>query len=310
MVPVANKDGEHFGGVFGSLRGIKSVVDQFKPTEVMVVYDGPNSALRRKMVDKSYKGSRKKEWKRGVVKAYDFLNENEQSDNFSKQIRRLSEYLQFFPVKVISVPYVEADDVIAEVVNHIEKEDVAIIYSTDGDYKQLISKNIACYNPISKLLITEDVFKSKHGFLAENYIYYKVVVGDKSDDLPGVSGIGEKTFIKLFPSLTVEPIKNLDELFAISSNIVGLKSSKESTKKKHKLILDNEDLIRKNWKLMQLHDVDISLQTKSVCREFMEDPPNRFNRLRLRSMFIEDGLNIYVKNFDDWSRTFSILMRG
>lgn len=310
IVPITNDDGEHFGGVFGFLRSLKAATDQFQPDEVFIISDGPNSALRRKMVDKNYKSSRKKPWKKGIVKAYDFLNEQQQSDNFSMQIKRLYEYLDILPVKTLSLPYVEADDLIAEIVNTMPSNTEAVIYSTDADYKQLVTENIICYNPMAKQLTTEETFFEKFGMRADNYIYFKVIDGDKSDDLPGVNGIGKKTFLKLFPQVAEEHIESLDEIFEHCRHAVGSRSRiyTKAMKNRYSDILDAEDLVRKNYQLMQLQDVDISIQSKDLCKEIQEDLPHRFNRFKLRAMFIQDKLNNHVKYFDDWSRVFSRLM--
>lgn len=310
IVPITNDDGEHFGGVFGFLRSLKAVTDKFKPTQVYIVSDGPNSSLRRKMIEPNYKSSRKKEWKRGVVKAYDFLNEQDHNDNFSMQITRLYEYLSVLPVKTLSLPYVEADDLIAEIVNTMPPTSDAIIYSSDADYKQLVRRNVVCYNPMAKQLTSEKSFFEKYGLRADNYIYFKCICGDKSDDLPGVSGIGEKTFVKLFPHVADEHIESLDEIFEFARHAIGSTSKvyTKALKNRYNDVLAAEDLIRKNYRLMQLQDVDISLASKDICSDLQLDTPNKFNRFKLRTMFIQDKLNTHVMYFDEWSRVFSGLM--
>jgi len=312
IVPVTNDDGEHMGGVFGFLRSLKAAIDTFKPTDVYIISDGPQSGLRRKMVDKNYKASRRKEWKRGTVKAYDFLNEQEERDNFSMQLKRLNEYLSVLPIKTLSIPYEEADDLIAEIVNTMPSDTGAIIYSTDGDFKQLINERIVCYNPMAKQLTTKESFFEKHGYRVDNYIYFKCIDGDKSDDLGGVNGIGKKTFIKLFPQMKDEHLESMDEVFEYSRHVIGSKSKEftKSIKTHHNNILESEDLLRKNYRLMQLNDVDISLQSKEICKTTIGESPNKFNKFKLRVMFIEDKLNTQVKYFDDWVRSFSHLMKG
>lgn len=312
IVPVTNDDGEHFGGTFGFLRSLKAAVEEFKPTSVYVIRDGFNSGLKRKQIDSNYKASRKKEWKPGSVKGYDFLNEQDQKDSFSMQIKRLDEYLETLPVKTLSLAYIEADDLIAEIVNTMPSDTGAIIYSTDADFKQLVNDRVVCYNPMAKQVTSKESFFDKHGFRADNYIYFKCIDGDKSDDLPGVNGIGKKTFIKLYPQMAEVHIKDIDELLEYSRHVVGSRSKTftKSIKNHHKSILEAEELIRKNYQLMQLNDVDISLQSKDVCRVLQEDTPNTFNRFKLRSMFMQDKLNGHVKYFDDWVRAFSNLTVG
>jgi len=310
IVPVTNEDGEHMGGVFGFLRSLKSAVDKFKVTEVYIVSDGPHAALRRKMIDPNYKASRKKPWKRGIVKAYDFLNEQEQNDNFGMQIAKLNQYLAILPVKTLSLPYVEADDLIAEIVNTLRDDQDAIIYSSDADYKQLVKRNVVCYNPMAKQLTSEKSFFEKFGMRADNYIYFKCFDGDKSDDLPGVPGIGNKTFLKLFPQVAERHIDSLDEFFEFARHAIGStsKTYTKAMKNRYRDILDHEELIRKNYKLMQLNDANISLHSKDICEKLVNTSPNEFNRFKLRSMFLQDKLSAHVKYFDEWSRVFSGLM--
>jgi DNA polymerase-1 len=313
IVPIKNDDGEHFGAVFGFLKSLKSIVEKFKPTDVMIVTDGPNSALRRKMLFKEYKANRRKTWRRGLVKAFDFLSEEEQSSNFNFQIRRIKEYLSNFPVKTITIPYIEADDVIAEVCNTLDDKTEAIIYSTDGDYLQLLGNpNTLCYNPITKKLISKKTFIDKHGYVPENYIFIKAIEGDKSDNIPGIKGLGKKTFLKLFPKLVDQHVESINEIIDEAYHIVrsGAKGYTRGQINGYQKIIDNEDLLLRNYNIMQLMDVDISLQSRQIIKEFMEAKPNGFNRLALRKLFISDKMYSQVKYFNDWSRVFCGLIRG
>jgi len=312
VVPITNEDGEHFGGCFGFLKSMKSAIDMFNPDVVYVISDGPQAALRRKLIDKNYKADRKKEFKRGIIKAYDFLNEQEYQDNFNMQLQRLEKYLSILPIKYMSVPYVEADDIIAEITNTLSDNEEAIIYSTDADYKQLINDNVSCYNPVAKLLSTKSVFLKKHGYLPDNYIYFKLVNGDKSDGVTGISGIGEKTFIKLFPEMKTESFDDIEDMLEQVRHALdsGAKKYTKSILGKYQLLAENEDLLYKNWKLMQLQDVDVSIQCKDMIKRLIASNPNKFNRIKLRIMFMQDKLGGAVKYFDDWSRVFSRLMIG
>jgi 5'-3' exonuclease len=163
---------------------------------------------------------------------------------------------------------------------------------------------------MAKQLTTMQTFLEKHGFLVANYIYFKVIVGDKSDDLPGVEGIGEKTFLKLYPHATTEVIGSLEEIFDHARHAIASKSPSytASILKRYQDVLDAEMLIRKNYQLMQLNNVDISIQSKDVCRELQLDSPNDFNRMKLRMMFIRDRLNGQIQYFEDWARVFTNLV--
>ena len=308
VIPVTSDNGDHFGGVFGFIRSVKSAIDMFKPDEVVIAWDGPNSGLRRKLMFKEYKAHRRsKPWQRGLVRAFDFLSEQQQSENFLFQLKRIKEYLAMLPVKVISMPYVEADDVIAEIVRLSKDQNIeCVIYSSDGDYKQLVNEKVSCYNPISKKLTTADSFLNENGYPAQNFIFVKSIKGDSSDNIPGIKGLGEKTAVKLF-NLDSRIYLDIDDLIGECTYILNgeTKGYTKSQLAKYKLILDNTDALRRNYCLMQLKDVDISTQSKDVIREFMNLKPNSFDKFRLKYMMVEDHLGSQLKNFDSLARSFA-----
>jgi len=307
IIPITNDDGEHFGGVFGFLKSVKAAVDKFKPTEVVICWDGPHSGLRRKNLFPKYKANRNKDWKRGSVKAFDFLNEQEQSDNFVMQIKRVQEYLDLLPVKVIRIPYVEADDIIAVYAQKLAETSQVIIYSSDADFKQLVNDNIQHYNPIAKKFTTRESFIAEKGIDPKNYIIFKCASGDKSDNIPGVRGIGEATILKLFPELKGDDIITIKEVLE-KSRRVGFSTLRDYTpgdRNKYKLISDNSEQIKLNYRLMQLIDPEISNQAKEIVLNSVTASPQQFNSLGLKMKFIKDKLEKTVRRFDDWAHTFA-----
>lgn len=303
VVPVRNDNGDHYGAVFGFLRSIKTAINLFGPSEVIITMDGPNSGLRRKVIYKEYKSNRNKGWKRGSIRAYDFLSENEQKSNFNFQVNRIKEYFSHLPVKTIMLPYVEADDIIAEICNeHRNKKDV-IIYSSDADYFQLLEDRVFCFNPITKNLTGRAQFIDKHGYIPENYIFVKSVSGDKSDNISGVGGIGEKTFLKLFPEMVDTDLLSIQDIIKKCFVRSGLKNTKGMIKNYKKLI-DSEEVLSRNYQLMQLSDVNVSLQSKDIISDVMLRSANKFNGIVFRKMIIEDKLNSQIRHLDDWYREF------
>jgi 5'-3' exonuclease len=307
IIPVTNDDGEHFGGVFGFLKSLKAAVEKFQPTEVVVCCDGANSGLRRKNLFPKYKAHRRKEWKRGAVKAFDFLNEQEQNDNFVMQIRRIQEYLDVLPVKVIRIPYVEADDVIAIYAQELEKTSEVVIYSSDADFKQLVSDNIHYYNPISKQYLDRAAFREDKGIDPKNYIFFKSLQGDKSDGIPGIRGMGETTMLKLFPDLTGDTRLSIDTLVE-TANRYGFSKQGEYTpgqRNKFKLLAENADTLRLNYRLMQLLEPEISNQAREIITSKVTESPQSFNAMKLRMMFMQDKLEKTIKSFGGWAHTFA-----
>ena len=83
--------------------------------------------------------------------------------------------------------------------NH--QDDKVFIISSDKDFLQLVSKNVIVYRPMEKKYYTEDVIKEKYKMPAKNFILYKTLLGDNSDKIKGVKGLGEKGLFKKFPEL-------------------------------------------------------------------------------------------------------------
>lgn len=310
VCPLTNENEEHFGAVIGSLNSIKSFITKTNPTDVYVITDGEKAALRRKMMLKEYKANRKKEWSRGACRAYDFLNEQDQKDNWSFQKKRLDQYLDVLPIKTIAIPYLEADDVIAQISNTMNNEETQIvIYSSDADYQQLINENVYCYNPITKKLLNKDKFFEKHGILPNNYIYLKCIQGDNSDNVTGIKGIGPKTLLKMVPELAERKIESVSEFLDICQHAInsGNKTYSKSMLNKFKLVLDSVDKIQLNYNIMQLSDVDISQQSRDLINRVINEDVNKFSKSNLRTMFYEDKMFNNLKYFTDWSIIFSKL---
>jgi len=310
VVPVTNSNGEHFGGTIGFLKSLKQAVDKLSPSEVYIISDGPSSSARRKLKHKEYKGNRDRVWKRGAVRAFDFLNEEELKGNYAHQIARLNDYLNILPIKKIEIAYIEADDIIAEIANNYHKDCNIIIYSTDKDYLQLLNNNVFVFNPMNKKIVTKNTFFDDYGMRADNYIYLKIVEGDSSDNIKGIPGIARKTFLKMFPSARDEKIENVPELVEMSQHAVDSKSTAytKGVINKFNLMMKSEEKLKLNYELMQLSDADISLQSKDIIQKFVEEEKaNSFMKMRLKIMFIEDHVEGIIKSVHDWSMIFSKL---
>ena len=105
----------------------------------------------------------------------------------------------------------EADNYIASIINNVKQKDIEfIIVSTDTDFFQLINKRTFLYIPRGKNSILYDTktFKDKFNIMPSEYIFYKSLIGDKTDNISGIKGIGKITAIKIINSLKEE--KSLD----------------------------------------------------------------------------------------------------
>jgi 5'-3' exonuclease len=129
----------------------------------------------------------------------------------------------------------------------------------------------------------EDAVLDEFGISSHNLIWYRVLDGDKSDNIPGVKGLGLKTIQKKLPFLSENRIVNIDEV------ITELPESK--------------DVIELNYKLMQLSDVDISGTTKTKIIDRVNEPINRLVKYKFEKMFLEDKLFTALPNVTSWLAT-------
>jgi DNA polymerase I len=291
-VPALNDDGDHVGGVVGFLRSIAALVRQFKPTRCVLVFDGKGGSARRKKVFSNYKANRAVKTK--FNRHEEFANIEDEQASMKAQFSRMVEYLQTLPVTLISIDHVEADDVIAYLAQEtFAKSERVIISSTDRDFLQLISDRVQVWSPVKKKLYDKRSLQEEYLVHPNNYLTYRTVIGDKSDNIPGVNGVALKTLVKLFPELTEEPQVDVDMLVDKATQIKGKAAI---TLSEAKMQLDM------NWDLMQLKDVDIPANTKLLVHDIAHRPINKMNQLEFKKMFMRDKLYTVIKDVDFWLR--------
>ena len=291
--PSTNEDGEHIGGITGFLYSIGKCVRDFKPSRCIIVFDGVGGSKRRKKIYKDYKGNRANKTR---LRRHDhhFANIEQEQEAMRYQFSRLVSYLDALPVTFLSMDGIEADDTIAYITQMYEEKSKKItIISTDRDFYQLVNDQIEIWSPIKKKMYDTERVLNEFGVHPKNYVMYRSFTGDKSDNIPGVNGIGPKTLLKHVPKLNLEQEYELDTLWKICND-------KIDESKTYKKILDNQNIISDNWKLMNLKLLDIPAQTKSNIRRIMESQIPELDKIEFRKLFMEDKMWSVMKNMPDW----------
>ena len=262
--PSTNEDGEHIGGITGFLYSIGKCVRDFKPSRCVIVFDGVGGSKRRKKIYKDYKGNRANKTR---LRRHDhhFANIEQEQEAMRYQFSRLVSYLDALPVTFLSMDGIEADDTIAYIAQlYKEKSKKITIVSTDRDFYQLVNDQIEIWSPIKKKMYDTERVLNEFGVHPKNYVMYRSFTGDKSDNIPGVNGIGPKTLLKHVPNLNLTKEYELDTLWKVCND-------KIDESKTYKKILDNQNIISDNWRLMNLKLLDIPAQTKSNIRSRSEN---------------------------------------
>tara|TARA_R100000805_G_C3607235_1_gene107687 strand:- start:107 stop:1090 length:984 start_codon:yes stop_codon:yes gene_type:complete len=305
VIPTMDENGNHNGGTLGFLRSLKKLVNENFPMKIIVCWEGKHSVKRRRKLHEGYKANRG--IPKRVNRAYQLETPDEQLKSLKRQLFRTKDYLEHFPVYQLGVEYTEADDVIGHISRNLYPENEKIIISNDKDFLQLINDKVTVYRPATKQHVDVALMLEIEDVHPANWLLFKAFKGDKSDNIPGIKGIGVKTLIKMFPMLKEEHNYTLDEILSIAKTAIdeGNKLSK-----KYQLIIDNREIVELNYELMKLTETNISLKAISTINDQLKVQRPTFDAFKLRVMFTKDGARDQVQNFDWWTRAFMPLVEN
>ena len=294
-----NDDGKHVGGITGFLMSLALTIRSLKPTRVVVVFDGVGGSLRRRKLFPDYKENRRN--MKRLNRFYDFQSIEQEQESIQWQLRILLFLLRYLPVTVLCQDHVEADDVLAYLAQIVEQDHAgqAIIMSTDKDFLQLVNDTgITVWNPIKKKIYNTTTVLEDYGFHPHNFLLYRCVTGDASDNIPGVAGIKEKTLLKFCPSLAEATPQTVDSMMAAAQVLA------ESTKKVPvalQTLLDSTSVISRNHRLMRLDDVAMSGSTRLAVLKIFNDPIPTLDKFTLMKLLINGKMiSAFGSRWDEW----------
>ena len=291
IMNMVNPDGIHIGGLGGFFRSLGAMIRQTQPDQVYVVFDGAGSTIGRKNLLPEYKSGRNEQ---RVTNWEIFDDLNDEHDSKVDQIVRVIHYLKTLPVKTLILDKVEADDIIAYLCDKLpnHQDDKLFIVSSDKDFLQLVNKNVIVYRPMEKKYYTEDLIKEKYNMPAQNFILHKTLLGDNSDKIKGVKGLGEKGLMKKFPELS-EGVMSFDDILDIC----------EKKYKDHvvyaRIIQSVEDL-EKNYTVMDLSNPMIGENDKKWLDEVVKSEELNYIPEQFIALYNEDKLGGMIRNLDYW----------
>jgi len=302
--PASNTNGEHCGGITGFLASVGNAVRVTGATRCIFVSDGENSTNRKKKLFPEYKSGRS--MKINLNRSYNFKNEIEEYNSMKTQLVKVVNYLEHLPVQFINIDNCEADDVIAYLAQNvfIKEDEYVTIMSSDKDFYQLVNDRINIWSPTKKKFYGVQEILDEYYVHPNNFSIYKALIGDKSDSIPGVRGMGDKTIQKYFSFLMDETPIELDDFF---EKVEKLHEEYPNIKVLN-TILNSKDLIELNEELMQLKNPLISGNSTSKIILAEQAKPYTFNRHNMLVMSIKDGIQNSFPNISEWAfKTFSSL---
>ena len=269
MMNMVNPDGVHVGGLGGFFRSL-------------------GAEIRRIGEYKSGRDlQRITNWD-----AFDDLED--EHDAKVDQMVRIIQYLKTLPVKTCSIDKVEADDIIAYFSKIIPKkpEDKVFIVSSDKDFLQLVNKNVIVYRPMEKEFYTEKTMQEKYNMSPKNFILHKTLLGDNSDKVKGVKGLGSKGLYKKFPELTERDL-TLEDIFTIS----------ESKLKEHVVyarVIQSRSDLEKNYKIMDLDNPMISKDDEKYLDAVVNSEVPPYIPDQFVAFYNQDKLGGMIRNVEFW----------
>lgn len=231
--PIKNSQGKEIKGLIGFIGSLKKLINEFKPDSLLVIFDSETSKNNNLQIDGKYKTNR-----------IDYSKIIDEENPFS-QLPLIKKALNYLNIPYVEVKNDEADDFIASIVSNISSTKYQyIIVSTDSDFIQLVNANVFLYVPRGKnsILYDEKEVIKKYNVDPNKYIVFKSLVGDISDNIKGVKGIGKVIASKI---LTYNSIQDF---------IINNPDSRYS-----KILINNEKNIKKNKSLIGMNrNLDIS----------------------------------------------------
>ncbi|MGD0337717.1 MAG: DNA polymerase I [Bacteroidota bacterium] len=259
--PLMNSKGENTSAIYGFVSFLNKVLDEEHPDHIAVVFDTKEPTFRHVKYPQ-YKATREK-----------------MPDDMSSQMEKLKDVVRAYNIPLLEVPGYEADDIMGTLARRAEKEGVLTYLVTgDKDFMQLISPLIKMYRP-GKMgndleIVAENEVTEKFGVQPDRVIDVLALTGDKSDNVPGVPGIGEKTAIPL-----IQRFGSLDEVYTHLDDI-----EQKGTREKLKT---HRDLAFLSKELVTIHTevpLDINFHTLRAAKKDIEKLTTLFTALEFRTL--------------------------
>jgi len=259
--PMSTRDGEPTGAVYGFARKLLSVLRDYQPDQVAVAFDTGDTWRHAEFPD--YKATR-----------------DSMPDEMRTQMARIEEMLRVFNIPVLTYPNFEADDILGTLSRTAAAQGTDVLVMTgDRDMFQLVDERVKILytsggpNPETKIFGAAEV-EARYGLTPAQFIDFKALTGDNSDNIPGVPGVGEKTATKF-----LQQYGSLDGLYAHVDAISGPKTRQS--------LIDAHELVVRNKRLVTIsRELDIPYNAEQCrLRDYPKDAVVAlFNALEFRSL--------------------------
>jgi 5'-3' exonuclease len=286
-------EGNHIGGIYHFLNTLRKQLVDNEYDKIVVFWDGKHNSKTRRELYPAYKLNRKNNMT------------EEKLESYHSQKFRVKQYLEEIFVRQVEIEGNESDDLIAFYCQ-ISSDEHKTIFSSDKDLLQLIDKHTSLYSPLQKFTYKNgDLVKFGNSYIPhKNILVVKIFLGDQSDNIQGISRLGEKTFVKIFPEVLEKSVLISDILTRTKSLIEENPKQKVLKNILNGLTKDGElgnEYYIVNQKIMDLSNPLITEEAKEIVRQYYSeslDPEGR-ERKTIIMMMMEDGFFKYLPKTDE-----------
>jgi DNA polymerase-1 len=300
VINYLNSDGSHIGGLVGFLRSLGYASNLTKATRIIIAFDGEGNITNKKNLLPEYKSNRNLS---KVTNWKTFENKDEEIGAMNAQLDRLLNYLKFLPVTTVVVNKAEADDVLSYYCKKIYNEDpssLVYLMSSDRDFLQLVNDRITIFSPTKKIFYNSEEVLKEYNVTPINFLTYKVLLGDKTDNVPGIEGLGPKKILKLFPELSLNTLFSLNDVFEKCR-------FKQQDNLLYGKILVLKEQLKINEKIMGLHANIFTSNEQDYLDDSLDNPQNVLNKKEFKTLYEMDTLGKSILNLDNWlSENFNL----
>lgn len=262
LPPLTSPKGEPTGAMYGVANMLRRLLEEEQPQRMAVVFDAKGKNFRHRLYPQ-YKANRPP-----------------MPDELRVQLEPLKALIEIMGLPMMSVTDVEADDVIATLVRQAREQGMAcVISASDKDLAQLVDDQVVLIDTMSETRYDPEGVVKKFGVPPDRIVDYLALMGDTSDNIPGVNGVGPKTAAKW-----LKQFGDLDQLMARADEVKG------KAGEKLRAALDQLPLSRELATVR--YDVELPLRIDELSRQPRDDE-------RLRQMLKEYGFNRWLKALGD-----------
>lgn len=262
LPPLVSSKGQPTGAVKGVINMIRSLIKTYEDSNIAIVFDAKGKTFRSKIY-KEYKATRPP-----------------MPDELRSQIEPIHRIIEAMGLPLLIIGDVEADDVIGTLSKQATEQGISTLISTgDKDLAQLVNDRVTLINTMTNELLDTDSVVTKFGVAPDRIIDYLALMGDKSDNIPGVPSVGPKTAVKW-----LQEYGSMEGIIANADSVGGKVGEK---------LRDNIDLLRLSYELASIKmDVPLDVTIGDLV-------PGEEDQQKLHELFSEMEFKSWIKELEE-----------